>query len=389
MNFGVQRFCLFLSIAIFLSSSVLCLQANSVNFHVNTGKVKNLRKPKKTTCNLYQGMWVYDPVTFPLYDSATCPFIRKEYDCLKYGRPDHFYLHYKWKPTGCDLPRFNGRDFLARFRGKKIMYVGDSVSVNHFESLLCLLHSVVPDLRVTSKSTNTTLTVTFRDYEVSIVMFLTHYLVDIEEEKIGRVLKLDSLKSVDVWKQADVLIFNTWLWWYRGGSKQPWDYVQEGDTIVKDMDRMAAFRKGLTKWAKWVDSDVDTTKTRVLFQGISPSHYKFVPLHNSPLNHYTYALLLGKDWNETGVTNCGKETKPLSGSLYPGGSPLALNVVDDVLSSIKKPIHLLNITTLSQLRKDAHPSSYNGFKAMDCTHWCIAGVPDTWNELLYAALILD
>ncbi|KAJ8900286.1 hypothetical protein K2173_024926 [Erythroxylum novogranatense] len=374
MDSGVQRFCLFLSIAIFLSSSVLCLQANSVDFHVNAGKVKYLRKPKKTTCNLYQGTWVYDPLTFPLYDSATCPFIRKEYDCLKYGRPDHFYLHYKWKPTGCDLPRFNGREFLARFRGKKIMYVGDSVSVNHFESLLCLLHSAVPDLRVTSKSTNTTLTVTFR---VSIVMFLTHYLIDIEEEKIGRVLKLDSLKSGDIWKKADVLIFNTWLWWYRGGSKQPWDYVQEGDTIIKDMDRMAAFRKGLTTWAKWVDSDVDTTKTS-LFPRNFPFSLQFISCYVS-----------GKDWNETGVTNCGKETKPLSGSVYPGGSPSTLNVVEDVLSSIKKPVHLLNITTLSQLRKDAHPSSYNGFKAMDCTHWCIAGVPDTWNELLYAALILD
>jgi len=53
-----------------------------------------------------------------------------------------------------------------------------------------------------------------------------------------------------------------------------WDYVQEGQSILKDMDRMEAFRKGLTTWAKWVDSDVDTSKTTVIFQGISPFHYQ-------------------------------------------------------------------------------------------------------------------
>lgn len=85
--------------------------------------------------------------------------------------------------------------------------------------------------------------------------------------------------------------------------------------------------------------------------------------------------------------NCSKETQPISGSIYPNGLPLALHVLEDVLSGIRKPVHLLNITTLSQLRKDAHPSSYNGFRGMDCTHWCIAGLPDTWNQLLYTALI--
>lgn len=92
------------------------------------------------------------------------------------------------------------------------------------------------------------------------------------------------------------------------------------------------------------------------------------------------------EWNETGIKNCGKETKPVTGSVYPGGLPLASNVVKSVLSGIRKPVHSLDITTLSQLRKDAHVSSYNAFRGMDCTHWCVAGLLDTWNELLYAFL---
>jgi len=40
------------------------------------------------------------------------------------------------------------------------------------------------------------------------------------------------------------------------------------------MDRVEAFRAGLKTWAKWVETDVDTTKTKVFFQGTSPAHYQ-------------------------------------------------------------------------------------------------------------------
>lgn len=66
---------------------------------------------------------------------------------------------------------------------------------------------------------------------------------------------------------------------------------------------------------------------------------------------------------------------------------MALVVVNKALSRIKKPVHLLDITTLSQYRKDAHPSAYSGeHGGNDCSHWCLPGLPDTWNELLYATL---
>lgn len=96
----------------------------------------------------------------------------------------------------------------------------------------------------------------------------------------------------------------------------------------------------------------------------------------------------GKEWNRLEVTDCSMETQPINGSTYPGGLPQSHHVIEQVLSGIKKPVQFLNITNLSQLRKDGHPSRFNGVKRnMDCTHWCIAGVPDIWNQLLYASLI--
>ncbi|KAJ8435587.1 hypothetical protein Cgig2_021741 [Carnegiea gigantea] len=288
----------------------------------NGNKLKQSQKLKQ--CNIYQGHWVWDD-SYPLYDSSKCPNIRREFDCQKYGRQDTFYLKYRWQPDQCAIPRFDGKDFLRRMRGKKIMYIGDSVSLNHWQSMVCLLHAASPN-----------------NYGVSVMLYHSLYLVDIEMEKIGRVLKLDSLRGGEVWKEIDVLVFNTWLWWYRKGDRQPWDFVQDGGKMLKDMDRMDAFKKGLTTWAKWVDSEIDPTKTKVFFQGISPSHYN------------------GLDWNEAEVKDCSKETLPMKGSTQASGDSIPLQAVKQVLSTISKPVHLLDITKLSQLRKDAHPSSHNG-----------------------------
>ncbi|KAI7999599.1 Protein trichome birefringence-like 38 [Camellia lanceoleosa] len=319
-------------------------------------------------CNLFQGKWVFDS-SYPLYDSSSCPFIDPEFNCQKYGRPDNGYLKYSWKPDSCNLPRFDGNEFLRRWRGKNIMFVGDSLSLNQWESLSCMVHASVPKAKTSFVRTTLLSHVTFQDYGVTLYLYHSTYLVDIVRERVGRVLKLDSIQGGNSWKQMDVLIFNTWHWWTHKGKSQPWDYVQDGPTMSKDMDRLMAFYKGLTTWGRWVDRDIDPSKTKVFFQGISPTHYQ------------------GKEW-KSGSKNCMGEHLPLTGSTYPAGIPPAAIVVNKVLSRVKKPVYLLDITTLSQLRKDAHPSAYSGdHSGTDCSHWCLPGLPDTWNQLLYAALM--
>ncbi|GAU31580.1 hypothetical protein TSUD_54030 [Trifolium subterraneum] len=83
---------------------------------------------------------------------------------------------------------------------------------------------------------------------------------------------------------------------------------------------------------------------------------------------------------------CLRQTKPDEGPMlpYPGA-----DTVKNIISRMEKPVNLLDITLLTQLRRDGHPSSYTGRgeSYVDCSHWCLAGVPDTWNEMLYAALL--
>ncbi|ONI16583.1 hypothetical protein PRUPE_3G108100 [Prunus persica] len=193
------------------------------------------------------------------------------------------------------------------------MFVGDSLSLNQWLSLTCMLHTSNPHAQYKLFKTGGLSTFTFPAYKIKVMISRNAFLVDTIATTAGRVLKLDSIESGKMWKEID-------------------DLIQEGDRMFKDMDRLVAYEKGLKTWARWIDNNLDTTKTRVFFQGVPPDHNK--------------------------------------------GSHRAQLVVERVLRSMKSPVHLLNVTTLSQLRIDGHPS----------VHWCLAGVPDTWNVLLYAAL---
>ncbi|CAL5393828.1 unnamed protein product [Camellia sinensis] len=253
---------------------------------------------------------------------------------------------------------FNGADFLQRFRGKKIMFVGDSLSNNQWQSLTCMLHTAVPNSKYTSSNRGQLSTFSLPEYGISIMRFTTHFFVDLVTENVGRVLKHDSISA---------------------GNQ--WDYLQVGDTLSKDMDRMAAYKIGLTTWAKWVDSNINPLKTRVFFQGISATHYQFL---------FSFLLVFldlisGIDWNQPKVNNCRGQTKPIDGSNYPGNHYPGEAVLKSVLGSMKKPVSLLDKALLTQLRKDGHPSQYSG-TGFDCSHWCLAGVPDSWNKLLYTIL---
>jgi hypothetical protein len=53
-------------------------------------------------------------------------------------------MRWRWRPDGCDLPRFDAARFLEAMRGKSMAFVGDSLARNHFKSLLCLLSKVPP-----------------------------------------------------------------------------------------------------------------------------------------------------------------------------------------------------------------------------------------------------
>lgn len=109
-----------------------------------------------------------------------------------------------------------------------------------------------------------------------------------------------------------------------------------------------------------------------------------------------------KDWGGVEGQKCYQETELITDQNYQrtDSDPEILQAVESVITSLKTrgvEVKMINITRLSEYRKDGHPTVYRRFwkplseeeksnpvSYADCTHWCLPGVPDVWNELLYA-----
>lgn len=105
----------------------------------------------------------------------------------------------------------------------------------------------------------------------------------------------------------------------------------------------------------------------------------------------------GGQWNSGG--QCDNESEPIKNDQYLTEYPPMMKVLEQVLQKMKTPVSYLNITRLTDYRKDGHPSVYRkqqmssknnrqNLAIQDCSHWCLPGVPDLWNELLYAELLV-
>ncbi|PKA51879.1 hypothetical protein AXF42_Ash008108 [Apostasia shenzhenica] len=384
--------------AVFMAAAVVF----SVSFSVTTSRTTGGRRPEAVevlpemaengvhSCDLFAGQWVFDNSTYPLYSERRCRFMSDQTACEKFGRKNVRYQSWRWQPRGCDLPRFNATRLLESLRGKRLAFVGDSLNRNQWISMLCLLDSVIPDHLKSMKANGSLTSFKIKEYNVSIQFYWAPLLVEsnsddpVHHRILDRVVRAQSIeKHARHWTGADILVFNSYLWWRRDKMKVLWGSFEDKEGIYKEIETVRSYEMAIRTWAEWLEFHVDSVTTKLFFMSMSPTHSR------------------GDEWGIDSNQNCYNETEPITGEGYwgRGFDNRIIQIIESTIRDLRGrgvEVQMLNITQLSEYRKDGHPSIYrkqwepltdeqlaDPSSYADCIHWCLPGVPDVWNELLY------
>ncbi|RZC56668.1 hypothetical protein C5167_015516 [Papaver somniferum] len=311
-------------------------------------------------CNIFDGEWVgpdNDNIREPFYPPGICPYMgRQPFDCYNNGRPDDAFLKLQWRwrshPTnaGCNnnFPSaLNASDFLERLRGKKVVFAGDSLNRNMFESLICIFWNAVPDkTKVHGLSRRFGFKMRgdkaykYEDYNCTVGFVWSPFLVYETNPKNRRKneperMRLDVIdgRATSFYRDADLVIFDSWHWWVTDKTNNGSNYFQEGNYLHPKLEMREAYKKALTTWRKWMDKNIDPNKTQVVFRGYSASHFR------------------GGKWNTGG--KCSRETEPImSSEPYIVKNPPQVKILEDTIRQMKMPVIYLNVSKLTYYRTD-------------------------------------
>ncbi|KAK3145673.1 hypothetical protein QOZ80_3BG0255930 [Eleusine coracana subsp. coracana] len=375
------------------------------------------QQQQQAECDMSSGRWVYDDKAYPLYKESACKFMSDQAACHKFGRTDLRYQHWRWQPHGCDLPRFDAFKLLRKLRNKRLAFVGDSLNRNQWVSMVCLIDTATPTLHKYMSGNGSLVSFKIPEYNASVEFYWSPLLVEsnsdhpVHHRIADRVVRAGSIaKHARTWNDADVLVFNSYLCsvGVAVSMRQTMERRRRARLQLlpvvapphhEDPLDLVRGSSSITTQQQWLERHVDRARTRLFFMSMSPTHF--------------HADEWGGGGGGGGPPNhqCFNETEPIPGEARRGRDtdPAFASAVDAQVRRLEArgvAVRVVNVTHLSEHRKDAHPSVHRrqwdppteeqkrGARARepagsdaDCIHWCLPGVPDVWNLMLYAHIV--
>ncbi|KAH6830230.1 hypothetical protein C2S53_000199 [Perilla frutescens var. hirtella] len=341
------------------------------------------------TCDLFEGQWIRDArgSLYTNYSCKTIPFLK---NCFLHGRKDTDFLHWRWKPDKCELPRFDPNTFFSILGGKKMAFIGDSLARNQMESLLCLLSTVEAPKSIEKDAEDRFTTWEFPKHNFTLTAFWSQFLVTATERRVngtdtgGFHLHLDRVdtKWSEKLPSIDYAVFSDAQWFFRqnylyeSGNLIGCIYCQEPN--VTDLGPGLAIGRAFRSAFKAVNNCKKCKKIIIFLRTFSPAHFE------------------NGAWNAGGGCN---RTQPIQRDDVNKAGPdwEYRKVQEKEVDAARKAgegrgneFEVLDVTEMMSMRVDGHPGVHWGNQWMkgysDCIHWCMPGPVDTWNELLLESI---
>ncbi|KAF1880201.1 hypothetical protein Lal_00022330 [Lupinus albus] len=374
-------------------------ETTTSNEATSTADPESLEKPNNISsadadCDLYHGNWIYDPLG-PLYTNNSCPVITQMQNCQGNGRPDKDYENFRWKPSQCDIPRFDPKIFLERMRGKTLAFIGDSVARNQMESMLCILWQVEEPKNQGNRNMQRYY---FRSTSVMIIRIWSSWLVKQTSEPFDYApagvdklfLDVPEEKLMEHIPKFDVVVLSSGHWFAKQSV-----YILNNEIVGGQLWWPDKSKPMKINSVQAYRISVETILTALLTH---PNYTGITIVRSYSPDHYE-----GGAWNTGG--SCTGKVKPLAlGELVENvhTNDMHEQQVTGFNSAIKKAtnrskLKLMDITEVFQYRHDGHPGPYRSLDPnkitkrgpdgrpppQDCLHWCMPGPVDTWNELVF------
>uniref|UniRef100_A0A1J3D1X0 Protein trichome birefringence-like 24 n=1 Tax=Noccaea caerulescens TaxID=107243 RepID=A0A1J3D1X0_NOCCA len=349
-------------------------------------------------CDLFAGKWIPDS-SGPIYTNSSCgKLIDGHQNCITNGRPDLDFLYWKWKPHDCLLPRFDPRRFLGLMRNKSWAFIGDSISRNHVESLLCMLYTVEEPVEVYHDKEYRSKRWHFPLHNLTISNIWSPFLVQaaIFEDSNGvstasvqlHVDKLD-MTWTDLMPSLDYAIISTGKWYlksavYHENAKPVGCHNCPAKLRLEELGFDYAYNASLRHVMDFLAAAETNRKGTVFFRTSTPDHFQNGEWHNGGTCKQTEPV---SDDDKVEIKNVHKILRDVEIGQFKR-AVREKKTGQDGGGSLK----LLDFTGMLLTRPDGHPGPYREFRPFDkdknakvqndCLHWCLPGPIDYLNDVI-------